>query len=364
MIMKQMVKIVDQTVNEALRLGTPLDTIKLMMPFMRKYSIETIDVSLQHLKNYGDRLEQILSLPLLRCKIHASLAEIAQVRKMGFSRVVITWSHQCPNSSLDQLTAVLAAAREFAQEIYLCIENAADFSAAQLSGYCPLLVAYEVKRLIYQDQESASEPFRVCQDLAVLQKLLPCPLEFHGHNAYGLATANSLAALRAGIAYVAAAVSGIGLPNHAATEEVLMAVKHLWKQDSVPSGRSLATDCLQVLSAMEISLPVDKALIGRDVFAHESGIHVDGITKDPLLYEVIQPEEVGQIRRLVVGKHSGTASLKLKFLQWNLELNQAEASLMLEKVRSIASQQKKSLSDLQLHQLYRLKNERSPRRLG
>lgn len=362
--MKQRIEIVDQTVNEALRLGTPIDIIKLIMPFMKKYSIETIDVSLHHLGNYGDRLEQIFPLALLRCKIHSSLAEIVQVRQRGFSRVVITWSHQCQNSSLDQLAVVLAAAREFAQEIYLCIENAADFSASELSCYCPLLIAYGVKRFIYQDQESTSEPFRVCQDIAALQKLLPCPLEFHGHNAYGLATANSLAALRAGIAYVAAAVSGIGLPNHAATEEVLMVVKHLWKQDTVPSGKSLTTDCIQVLSAMKISVPVDKALIGRDVFAHESGIHVDGITKDPLLYEVIQPEEVGQTRRLVVGKHSGTASLKIKFLQWNLELNQAEASLMLEKVRRIASQQKKSLSDLQLHQLYWMKNERSPRRLG
>jgi homocitrate synthase NifV len=156
---------------------------------------------------------------------------------------------------------------------------------------------------------------------------------------------------------VATAVGGIGLPNHAAMEEVLMAVKHLWKQDQVSSGSSLTADCKEILSYMGIQLPVDKALIGRDVFAHESGIHVDGITKNPLIYEVIQPEEVGQTRQLIIGKHSGTASLKVKFLQWNLELDQAEALRMLERVRRIASLQKSPLSDLQLRHLYCRRNE-------
>jgi len=362
--MKQMVMVADQTVDEAVRLGTPVTAIKLMVPFLKKYSIETIDVSLSHLRKYGLSLELALPLPLFRCRIHSSLAEIAQARQMGFSRVVITWLHQCPNTSLDQLTDVLAAAREFAQEIYLCIGNASDFSASELICYWPLLVRYKVKRFIYHDKASTMEPFRLYQNIEILQQTIPCPIEFYGHNAYGLATANSLAALRSGASCVATAVSGIGLLNHAAMEEVLMAVKHLWKQDQVPSGSSLMTDCMQILSYMKISLPVDKALIGRDVFAHESGIHVDGVTKNPLLYEVIQPEEVGQTRRLVVGKHSGTASLKIKFLQWHLELNQTELAQMLEKVRRIASLQKSSLSDLQLHQLYWTRNDMNRGLLG
>lgn len=362
--MKQMVMVVDQTVNEALRLGVPMATINLMAPFLKKYAIETIDVSLSHLQRYGDSLEQTRLLPLLRCKIHSSLDEIAEARQMGFSRVLITWSHQSQYPSLDQLANALAKTQEFAQEIYLCIENASDLSDAELTCYWPLLLRYKVKRFIYQDKGSTMEPFRVCKNIEILQQRIPCPIEFHGHNAYGLATANSLAALRSGVTYVATAVGGIGLPNNPAMEEVLMAVKHLWKQDQVPSGSSLTADCMQILSYMGISLPVDKALIGRDVFAHESGIHVDGITKNPLLYEVIQPEEVGQTRRLVVGKHSGTASLKIKFLQWHLELDQAEAIQMLEKVRRIASLQKSSLSDLQLHQLYWTRSETNPSLLG
>ncbi len=355
--MKQMVMVVDQTVDEALRLGASIATLKRMKPFIEKYSIENVDVSLSHLKRYGVSLKQTGLLPLLRCKTPPSLIEIDQVRQMGFSKVVINWFHQSGNLSLDRLRNALAAVGEFAQEIYLCIENASDLSISELACYWPLVVSYHVKRLIYQDQ-SDIDPFLVCEKIDRLQQITPCPMEFHGHNAYGLATANSLAALRSGIRYVATAVCGIGLPNHAAMEEVLMAVKHLWKQDQVPSGSSLAKDCMQVVSAMGISLPVDKALIGRDVFAHESGIHVDGITKNPSLYEVIRPEEVGQTRQLVIGKHSGTASLKIKFSQWNLELEQVEALQMLEKVRRIASLQKSPLSDLQLHHLYWTRHDR------
>jgi homocitrate synthase NifV len=350
--MGQMIRVVDQTVNEALRLGMSMATIEKMMPVLSKYSIETIDVSLSHLQRIGVSLGQASLGSLLRCNIHTSVKEIEQIRQSGVSKVVITWFHQSKYPSMDQLAEALAAVREFAQEMYLCIENASELSISELALYWSLLLRYKVKRFIYQDVGSILEPLGLCRKLDKLQQTIPCPIEFHGHNAYGLATANSLAALRSGVQYVATAVSGIGAPNHAAMEEVLMVVKHLWKQDQISSGSSLTKDCIAILSYMGIDLPVDKALIGRDVFAHESGIHVDGILKNPLVYEVIQPEELGQTRQLIIGKHSGTASLKVKFLQWNLELYHAEALEMLEKVRRLASMQKSSLSDVQLQQLY------------
>jgi len=352
-----MVMVVDQTIDEALRLGASTATIKSMVPFLNKYSIDSVDVSLRNLKRYGVSIEQTGVLPFMRCIINPSLDEISQARQMGFSKVVIRWFHQSKNSSLDQLIAAFSAASEFSQEIYLCIENVFDLSLSEFACYYSILTDYKVKRFIYHDQGGTMEPFRICQDLKLLKPLLPCLIEFHAHNTYGLATANSLAAIRSGVSYVATAVSGIGLPNHAAMEEVLMAVKLLWKRDNLPSGSFLANDCKYILSSLGIHLPVDKALIGRDVFAHESGIHVDGITKNPLLYEVIQPEEVGQTRQLIIGKHSGTVSLKMKFLQWHLELDQAEAVTMLAKVRKIAISQKRSLSDLQLQQLYWRRNE-------
>ena len=142
--MKQMVMVVDQTVNEALRLGTPMASIELMIPLLRKYSIETVDVSLHHLQKAGVSLEQSLLLPLLRCKIHSSLEEIAEARQMGFRKIIITWRHQPLYPSLDQLANALAAVQEFAQEVYVCIENAAEVSTSELTLYWSLLVRYQV----------------------------------------------------------------------------------------------------------------------------------------------------------------------------------------------------------------------------
>lgn len=355
------VAVIDQTVNEALRRDIQAADIELMMPLLQKYSLEAVDVSLRYWTKSDIRLNQTALLQFLRCKIEASDREIALAKEIGFSKVIIAWLHQPENPSLSRLTSFLAGAGDFAREIYLSIENASGFSAAELKCYWPLMVRYHVKRFIYHDRDSLLDPFRTYKNLNILQQeasvasvasVAPCPIEFHGHNAYGLATANSLAALRAGIAYVGTAVGGIGLPGHAAMEEVLMVARHLWKQEQIPAGFSLAADCARVLAQAGIDLPINKAIIGRDVFAHESGIHVDGIAKNPLLYEVIQPGEVGLSRQLIIGKHSGTASLKAKFLQWNLVLNQLEAVEMLERVREIAAAQKSPLSDWQLRQLY------------
>jgi homocitrate synthase NifV len=99
-------------------------------------------------------------------------------------------------------------------------------------------------------------------------------------------------------------------------------------------------------------LPVWKAIVGSNMFAHESGIHADGVQKNPLTYEVFSPEEVGLQRQMVVGKHSGTASLVAKFREYNKELTDVEANCLLEKVRSLAVDLKRSLFDKELIYLY------------
>lgn len=350
--MERQVAVSDQTVNEALRLGATASDIALIVSTLQKYSVETIDVSLCYWEQACVSLEQSGLLQLLRCKVRPSARDLVRCRQIGgVNRVRIDWSHQPVTPQIGGLAAALAEARSFAQEVYLSIGNASKCSVAELQGYWPILVEYGVKRVVYHDQDSSIDPFRLFEIINVLQQTTPCPIEFHGHNVYGLATANSLAAIRAKVSCVATAVGGIGTCGHAAMEEVLMAVKYLWKREPAANGHFLAPDCARILSCVGLSVPVDKAIIGQGVFAHESGIHVDGIAKNPLLYEVIQPESVGLKRQVIIGKHSGTASLKYKFSQWNLELTQLEAEQMLEKTKRIALRQKGPLSDRQLQQI-------------
>lgn len=350
--MKYSLKIIDQTVDEALSRGVEPAQLELMINNLQKYLLEIVDISLDHWT--GRDLQEISDFlrSWLRCKVRSCQKEIQKARQLGFTRVIISWVHLKENLLLGELPDLLIQVQEFAQEIYLSIENASELSLEEWQLYSSMLEEYKVKRLIYHDKGNVMDMFTLEEHLQKLVRLIPCPLEFCGHNLCGLATANSLAALRAGIGYIVTSVGGVGLAGYAAMEEVLMTVRHLWKEEQVPASFSLAEDCGRILSFMGVNLPVDKSLIGNHIFAHESGIHVDGVDKNPLLYEIIQPEEVGLTRHLIIGKHSGTASLKAKFRQWNLILDKQEAAQLLDKVRKLAVEQKKPLSDLQLQQLY------------
>lgn len=346
-----MFSIVDQTVNEALRKGTRPAAIEAMILMLQCYPVEAIELSLQH---WPQSLRAVLerNALLLRCKVCPSRTAIAEAGERGFKRITISWLHQTGTETMAELESALAAARVFAREVCLSVENASNFSADDLKRYRALIARYDVDRLLYHDQNGVLEPFRTYQDLHALQQAIPCALEFHGHNHLGLATANSLAALRAGITYVGASVGGVGVPGHAAMEELFMAVTQLWKQGKTRTWHSLASDCARILSRMGVEVPSDKAVIGAGVFNHESGIHVDGIGKNPSLYEAYQPEAVGLARNTIIGKHSGTTALKQKFLQWNVTLSQTEAARLLEQVREIAIAQKGAVSDQQLRALY------------
>jgi homocitrate synthase NifV len=347
-----MFSIVDQTVNEALRKGTRSADIADMICALQKYPLDAIDVSLQRWADMKLDLDHNVLRTLLRCKVRPSSKDIAEAGQKGFKRIIVTWSHQPEDSSIAELASALAKAKEFAREICLSIENASHYTADDLNQYQTMIVRYGVDRFMYHDQDSILEPFRTYHDFHALQQVIPCPMEFHGHNNLGLATANSLAALRAGIKYVGAAIGGVGLPGHAAMEEIVMVVTHLWKQDRASIGFSLAVDCGRILSSMGIEVPRDKAIIGSSAFDHESGIHVDGVGKNPSLYEAYQPEAVGLARKTIIGKHSGTTALKQKFSQWNITLSQTEAVQMLEHVREIATTQKGAVTDGQLRNLY------------
>jgi 2-isopropylmalate synthase len=153
----------------------------------------------------------------------------------------------------------------------------------------------------------------------------------HCHNDLGMAVANSLAGLRAGIRQVECTINGIGeRAGNAALEEIVMAIKT--RNDVLPYWTSVDTTMLtraSKLVAAATSFPVqyNKAIVGRNAFAHESGIHQDGMLKHTQTYEIMMPESVGvKQSSLVMGKHSGRHAFvhKLEELGYHLAGNQVE----------------------------------------
>lgn len=168
-----------------------------------------------------------------------------------------------------------------------------------------LLEELAVDRIRICDTVGILTPFKTFELITFLRKYIKTPLEIHTHNDFGLATANALAGISGGAVYVSVTVNGIGeRAGNASLEEVVMSLE---KIEGIKTGiniRRLKELSLLVSMSSGRSIPPNKPIVGDLVFTHESGIHVDGVIKNPANYEPFPPEDIGAKRRLIIGKHS------------------------------------------------------------
>ena len=170
----------------------------------------------------------------------------------------------------------------------------------------------------------------------------------HCHDDLGLAVANSLAALRAGVRQIECTINGIGeRAGNASLEEIVMATRV--KPDRLPYVTQVRAGELVRTSRLLTELtgePVqaNKAIVGRNAFAHEAGIHQDGVIKDRRTYEIMKPEDVGVESTLVLGKHSGRHAVRKRSEDLGYELSRFEIDRVYREVIALADRQK-SVSD-------------------
>jgi 2-isopropylmalate synthase len=167
----------------------------------------------------------------------------------------------------------------------------------------------------------------------------------HCHDDLGLSVANSLAAIQAGARQIECTINGIGeRAGNCSLEEVVMALKT--RQDRLPYATGIHTEhlfpCSQLLSSIISFGPQpNKAIVGRNAFAHEAGIHQDGYLKERTTYEIIDPKSVGVPEgRLVLGKHSGRHALSSRCDELGLSLNKAQLDALYVKFSALADRKK------------------------
>lgn len=209
------------------------------------------------------------------------------------------------------------------------------------------------QRLRFADTLGVMEPFGVIETFQQLRRSCDLDLEMHAHDDLGLATANTLAAIRGGATHVNTTVHGLGeRAGNAALEEVVMGLKHLY---GINSGIDLRHyDFLSVLVAEASGRPVGwhKSIVGDGVFTHEAGIHVDGLIKDPLNYQGIDPADLGRSHRLILGKHSGTHSVLRAYAELGVTLQRDQAGSILSVVRDFVTRTKRTPEVDDLMQFY------------
>ena len=170
-------------------------------------------------------------------------------------------------------------------------------------------------------------------------------LSTHNHNDLGLAVANTLAALRAGVRQVEATINGIGeRAGNASLEEVVMAIRT--RQDANPYKNSIKTQNLLKVSKLlstitGFDVQPNKAIVGRNAFAHESGIHQDGMLKHTQTYEIMTPESVGWLKNsLVLGKHSGRAAFRDKLSTLGYKVGDNQLNDAFRRFKDLADRKK------------------------
>ncbi|MDD2643302.1 MAG: homocitrate synthase family protein [Methanobacteriaceae archaeon] len=173
--------------------------------------------------------------------------------------------------------------------------------------------SYGVDRVHVADTTGAITPQGMTFLIKELRKEINTNIALHCHNDFGLAVTNSIAGLLAGANDVSTTINGIGeRAGNASLEELVMSLKLLYGKDL-----GFKTKIIKELSEMVskdtgLEVPYNKPVVGKNIFRHESGIHVDAIIEEPLTYEPYLPELVGQKRQLVLGKHSGCRAVKAK----------------------------------------------------
>ena len=164
----------------------------------------------------------------------------------------------------------------------------------------------------------------------------------HAHDDLGLATANTLAAALAGATHINTTVNGLGeRAGNAPLEEAVIALRHLHDIETGVDTLALVDISGLVARASGRPVPVSKSIVGESVFTHEAGIHVDGLTKNRLNYQGLDPAELGREHRFVLGKHSGSGAVIRSYAELGIALSEERARSILARVRSFAVSHKR-----------------------
>ena len=256
-----------------------------------------------------------------------------------------------------QIARVIAAAAKSDRKISLGMEDASRADPAFLADVARCAQQHGAQRVRFADTLGVLDPFSTYDAIARLRDAVDIEIEIHAHDDLGLGTANTLAALRAGATHANTTVNGLGeRAGNAALEEIVMGARHLLGRDTGVDTTALLGISRLVESASGRTVSFNKSIVGSAVFTHESGIHADGIAKHPATYESFDPAELGRQRSVVLGKHSGSQSVRQAYGALGVHVAERILPMLLARIRQYATQYKQAPST---SDLYRFLSEAS-----
>ena len=247
-----------------------------------------------------------------------------------------------PTETAERLRRIVSYARDRDPEVAVGCEDSSRATPDDLALLARAAQDSGAFRIRYADTLGVLEPFGAFEAIRRLTDATDLAVEFHGHDDLGLATANTLAALRGGARHASVTVLGLGeRAGNAPLEEIAVAAAQTGQFASRINIAELNDLAALVADCAGRPIGEAKAIVGRDIFSHESGVHVSGLLKDVHAYQALDPMALGRRHAIVIGKHSGLAALRA--VCSDLGLDPEIEAMALAEVRALAQRSKRAV---------------------
>lgn len=336
---------VNFTVDEKVHIATMLDRIGVDM-------IEAGDPSVS--PNVAEAIKRIASLGLRAEIVAHSIASrsgIERAKACGANRVAIFYAtsqihldaklHKSHDEALRIITEHVAYAHSLGLKVRYTPEDATRTDFEFLVQVCNAAIEAGADRISFADTLGVMQPHVFYERVRALrERLLPCQIDLHCHDDYGLSLANAMAGIRAGANCIHTTVNGLGertgIPDLA---ETIVAFRNLEGVEKycVEPLMDLSTYLERVSGFF---LAPNKPITGQNAFSHKSGVHTNGILKDPRTYEPFDPALLGRERKIVIDKYTGKTAVAARLEEYGIEVSTAELEVIVTRIKNLGDQRK------------------------
>ena len=250
---------------------------------------------------------------------------------------------------LTTLPRHIAHALDSGFQVGIGAEDASRSDPSFLAQIAEVAQRAGARRIRFADTLGVLDPFAVTERIGNLRRQTDLEIEMHAHDDLGMATANTLAAVRAGATHVNTTVNGLGeRAGNAPLEEVVLGLRQCYGIESGIDLKRFPQLSGTVANASGRPIPWQKSIVGEGAFTHEAGIHIDGLIKHPDNYQGFDPGLVGREHRFVLGKHSGRGGVQAVYARLGARVDDAEATRLMEEIRDFVMASKRPPSSREL----------------
>jgi len=282
----------------------------------------------------------------------ASRAAIDNVKATGVDRVAIFFAtskihldtklRKTQNEALSIITDHIKYARDLDLKVRFTPEDASRTDFEYLVAVCNAAIEAGADRISFADTLGIMSPNVIYERIHNLRKqLLPCKIDLHCHDDYGLALANAMEGFRAGADCIHTTVNGLGertgIPDLA---ELILVLNNLEGVEKY-SVKPLMELSQYIERISGFFLAPNKPITGENAFTHKSGIHTNGIIKNPRTYEPFDPSMLGRERKIVIDKYTGKSAVRARLDEYGVEVSEVELVSIVSQIKNLGDKRKR-----------------------